>query len=666
MKMIYIFEKMIIIRYAIYRNSLHYRVPERSTFDMQTNYLEAVSSVIGLMKQPDSVCKKISIHQTCYTALFKYLFSEGIPFSMDAALEWLGLKRQEISHDTYSQYRNALFRLEHYLLFGNIDSPFCRSEDFFLCRSGMSESFYRLTFELEEYYKVTQNPAYYHSYSVAIKGFFRLATSAGVTEPEAVTIDLIIRYWNEYCCPMESLDKRRNAVCAMTALMKYLHSRDGIPGCYQLVLFGENVNKLLAMKLPETGTAFHPSAALEEKADAYLDALDEWKYMESSRELYHNDLTWYFMFLELNHVCHSSETVSEWLSVLPEYPDQKQKNCSVSARRSHTVRLFEKFLCGDMATNVVHQYQRSSDVLPPWSREILTDFIESRKRDGMAGKTLSMCSAAGSSFFRYLETAGIDSPGSITPQVVAAFHNQDAHSTPESKNGYSIKLRQLLRYMADQGLVSPNLAFAIPASCAPCRSIIDVLSEEMVEKIYDYREKASAPIELRDTAIVMLGLRMGIRGVDILNLRLDDFDWNGRAVSFIQQKTGKAITLPVPTDVGNSVYRYILNGRPTSADAGNGYIFIRHQAPYTPLKVTTACRNALKRILNAYGFELPPGLGFHMTRKTFATRLLRADNRLDDISNALGHASRETAEVYLERDEGKMRMCPLEFGGVLS
>ena len=40
-----------------------------------------------------------------------------------------------------------------------------------------------------------------------------------------------------------------------------------------------------------------------------------------------------------------------------------------------------------------------------------------------------------------------------------------------------------------------------------------------------------------------------------------------------------------------------------------------------------------------------------MTRKTFATRMLRADNKLDDISNALGHARQETAEVYLERDE---------------
>lgn len=54
-----------------------------------------------------------------------------------------------------------------------------------------------------------------------------------------------------------------------------------------------------------------------------------------------------------------------------------------------------------------------------------------------------------------------------------------------------------------------------------------------------------------------------------------------------------------------------------------------------------------------------------MTRKTFATNMLRSNNKLDDISNALGHARRENVEVYLERDENGMRMCPLEFGGVL-
>lgn len=262
---------------------------------MQINYLDAISSVLNMMKQPDSACKNIDMHRTCYTTLFKYLMDKGIPFSMDAALDWLEIKKREISYETCSQYRNALFRLEHYLLFGDIKSSFCRSEDSFFCRSGISESFFRLTYELEEYYATTQNPCYYHTYSVAIKEFFRLATSLGVTEPEAITIDTLIEYWNTYCKSCKSLARRQNAVCAMTALMKYLHRRGDVPECYQRVLFGENVEILLEMRLSKIGTAFHPSIPLALKADEYLDALDDWKYMESSKAVYRNDFTWYFM-----------------------------------------------------------------------------------------------------------------------------------------------------------------------------------------------------------------------------------------------------------------------------------------------------------------------------------------------------------------------------------
>ena len=628
---------------------------------MQINYLDAVSSVLNMMKQPD-----IDMHRTCYTTLFKHLMEKGIPFSVDAALDWLEIKKQEISYETCSQYRNALFRLEHCLLFGDIESPFCRSEDSFFCRSGMSESFFRLTYELEKYYASNQNPSYYHTYSVATKEFFKLATSLGITEPEAVTIDTLIEYWNTYCKSCSSSGRRQNAVCAMTALMKYLHRRGDVPECYQLVLFGGNAEILPGMRLPKTGVAFHPSVPLEHKAEEYLDALNDWKYMESSKAVYRNDFTWYFMFLELNRLEHSPETVTLWTDMLPDCPDQAKAGNSISARRSHTIRMFGKYLQGTMESNITAGQKRASDQLPSWSKTILDGFIESRRRDGMANNTLTMCRAAGCSFFKYLEDNGIDHPMSITPDVVKAFHNQDVHSTPESKNAYGSKLRQLLRYMAGQDLVLPTLVFAVSAGCAPHRSIVDVLSDDMVKKIYEYREKASTPIELRDTAMVMLGLRMGIRGADILKLQVNDFDWKNKTVSFIQQKTRKAVTLPVPTDVGNSVYKYIMDGRPESAAAGNGYIFIRHQAPYIPLKVTTACRGALKRILAEYGFELSAGQGFHMTRKTFATRMLRAGNRLDDISNALGHARQETAEVYLERDEDKMRLCPLEFGGVLS
>lgn len=52
---------------------------------MQINYLDAISSVLNMMKQPDSACKNIDMHRTCYTTLFKYLMDKGIPFSMDQA-----------------------------------------------------------------------------------------------------------------------------------------------------------------------------------------------------------------------------------------------------------------------------------------------------------------------------------------------------------------------------------------------------------------------------------------------------------------------------------------------------------------------------------------------------------------------------------------------------
>ena len=630
------------------------------------SYEDAVIAVMQQMRGPDSKCKDTKVACACYQMFFKYLYLNGIPFSMEAAMNWLDIKRQDIRTGTYSAYRRSMFRLEHYILFGNIDAPFCASEESFLCRSGMSESFFRLSYELEEYFNTEMNPDYYHTYSVTFKEFFKIATSLGITEPEAITIEALIEYWDKYCVPMESEDHRQHAVCAMSALMKYLYRRGDVPRCYSLVIYNHNVEKLKEMRIVTTGDCFHPSSEIEAKTEAFLEILGEWKYKDSSLDIYRNDFMWYFMFLEINHIQHSSESMTLWESIPFGGSKRTKSRHPLSDRRHHAVRLLDSFLKGGMKSNVVHKSVLQSDTLPTWSHDILNGFIDSRRLDGMTEKTLGMCRAAGCNFFTYLEKTGVTSPSEITPEIVQAFHIQDSHSTPEAKNAYSIKLRQLFRYMADEDLIPSTLVYAVPTTCAPRRSIVNVLSDEAVEKIYEFRDKASTPLELRDIAIVMLGLRMGIRSIDVLHLQINNFNWKNKTVSFIQRKTRTAITLPVPTDVGNSVYRYIIHGRPQSADAGNGYIFIRHQAPYVPFSDgSVTCTGALKRILAVYGIELPAGQGFHITRKTFAPRMLRANNKIDDISNALGHVRQATAEVYLERDEDKMRLCPLEFGGVL-
>lgn len=105
---------------------------------MQTNYQDTVAAILRHLKQQGSSLNKIHSHESCYHMLQLYLESNDIPFSIEAAVDWNENRRSSLSYDTYISYRNALFRLEHYLLKGNINTPFCRSVDCFYCKSGLS------------------------------------------------------------------------------------------------------------------------------------------------------------------------------------------------------------------------------------------------------------------------------------------------------------------------------------------------------------------------------------------------------------------------------------------------------------------------------------------------------------------------------------------------
>lgn len=68
-----------------------------------------------------------------------------------------------------------------------------------------------------------------------------------------------------------------------------------------------------------------------------------------------------------------------------------------------------------------------------------------------------------------------------------------------------------------------------------------------------------------------MALYTGIRGCDIANLKLTDIDWKKERVSFVQEKTGNPIVLPLLPHVGNSLFDYIRNERDN--EAGSVYLF---------------------------------------------------------------------------------------------
>ena len=155
---------------------------------------------------------------------------------------------------------------------------------------------------------------------------------------------------------------------------------------------------------------------------------------------------------------------------------------------------------------------------------------------------------------------------------------------------------------------------------------------------------------LRNRAIALLGLKMGLRGSDITSLRFSQINWDQQSIRFCQEKTDVGKNLPMPTEVGNAIYRYVTEGRPQSR---SNYIFITHKAPYIKIG-RSVCGKIIKK-----AFPDKQGTGFHITRKTFATDRFRNNCGYHDVACLLGHSSTETVHKYISLDEERMRKCPI-------
>ena len=162
---------------------------------------------------------------------------------------------------------------------------------------------------------------------------------------------------------------------------------------------------------------------------------------------------------------------------------------------------------------------------------------------------------------------------------------------------------------------------------------------------------------LRNRAIVLLGLKLGLRGKDICELRLQDIDWKNALVRLNQHKNGQPLILPLTTEVGNALTAYILDERPAVHDASSK-VFLRRQAPYHGISsVYHVCR----QIIDNAGIHPVNGTsrGSHLLRYTLVNRLLEAETPHQVITDTLGHASSDSAKSYISMEADMLRQCAI-------
>jgi len=302
---------------------------------------------------------------------------------------------------------------------------------------------------------------------------------------------------------------------------------------------------------------------------AVLDFLDKNGMSKTVRKRFRHDVNTLKEHLEQKGLNYSCPVGQAWLAAVKT---SSTRIVYLSFRRS--IALIEEAMRhGEVRTrNFDREGGRTQYRVRDCHRRLLDEYLARRAREGCQSSTLHIDAIACTRFLLFLQSRGIDDPAFVTPEIIKAYHAQAKHRTHEGKNTYTYRIRGFVRFLGERGLVPETLERSFATEKASRVRIVRILSASQVAAIRSYNAQSSTPSELRNAAMAVLALRMGLRSIDICGLRLSDISWEAATISIVQRKTGSPLTLPLPIEVGNALARYILEGRP-SCDIPN--IFIR-------------------------------------------------------------------------------------------
>lgn len=162
-----------------------------------------------------------------------------------------------------------------------------------------------------------------------------------------------------------------------------------------------------------------------------------------------------------------------------------------------------------------------------------------------------------------------------------------------------------------------------------------------------------------DFLIISIICYLGLRISDVINLKLNNIDFNNNIISIIQYKTKEKLVLPLIDEIRYPLIDYLKNIRPTDADID--FIFITNEKPYKQKNSLKHESRKIKKYLTKAGVNINGRKhGFHSLRFSFSTMLLSKDVDLYSISTILGHQDIKTTMSYLDIDILKLKELALE------
>ncbi len=224
---------------------------------------------------------------------------------------------------------------------------------------------------------------------------------------------------------------------------------------------------------------------------------------------------------------------------------------------------------------------------------------------------------------------------------------------------YAGCLRSFFRYAEMRAWCHKGLAAAIAAPRVYSQTLVPAGPswDEVRQLIME--TSGDRPQDIRDRAIIMLLAVYGLRTGDLINLRLEDIDWDHETLLVRSPKNRRTRKYPLARPVGDAVLRYLQQVRPRSR---HRELFLTHLPPIRPFtRVNEVVATRMRRM----GLSIPRP-GPHALRHACATHLLGQGLSLKEIGDYLGHKKPDATRIYAKVDfTGLRQVADFDLGGLL-
>jgi integrase/recombinase XerD len=232
---------------------------------------------------------------------------------------------------------------------------------------------------------------------------------------------------------------------------------------------------------------------------------------------------------------------------------------------------------------------------------------------------------------------------SVSAELVAAYVDDLQHG-PNHYAASTIArkmaaVKSFFHAMLNQAVIAADPAAHL-SSPKVKKHVPKTLSPGEVARLLDAPSRGAGPKAARDRALLGLLYATGMRVSEVINLRLEDVDWDEQLV-VCPGKAERRRRIPL-RQAGEPLSLYLQTGRASFArEESPSALFLNHRGQ----KLTRqGVWLILKEAAQAAGLEA--AVTPHTLRHSFAAHQLSAGAELRQVQELLGHANLSTTQVY--------------------